>query len=62
MTLRDRLRLKTRAQHVRALNNYGACCVGVALRLDAISKLQNGLSSGSALSWATVHRKCASSD
>jgi hypothetical protein len=45
MTLRDLMRLRTRAHLVGVVDEYAVKWIGVALRLDASPKTQNRLSS-----------------
>jgi hypothetical protein len=61
MTLRDLVRLKTRAQLLGAIDKYAAWCMGAVPPFGAMLKLRNHLTSGSVPYWAMVFQRYASS-
>ncbi len=52
MTVRDLMRLRTRAHLVGVVDEYAVKRIGVASRFDAIPEIQNYLSYASTPSWA----------
>src|SRR5918998_4353950 len=58
MTLRDLVRLQTRAQLVRVVYKYAAWCMGVVPLCDASTRSQRCLSSASTPCWVTATPDC----
>ena len=52
MTVRNLMRLRTRAHLVGVVDEYAVKRIGVASRFDAIPEIQNYLSYASTPSWA----------